>query len=345
MRKIFIGLSLLLSGSLALSSCSEKKQTEASPRYVKVTNVGSARKVESYSFSGQIHEKNEINLAFKVGGQLEKLLVNEGDYVAKGQLIAEVDSRDYLVRLDAAKAQYMQAKSEYERYQQLYDRKKLPVNTLDKLKAAYLATKSNYDAAQNAVNDTQLKAPFSGYVFQRTVANYDNIAPGQTIVTVIDVSSLEVRFNISGNLLRAVQHADSIRCDFSAEGFNNVPAKLLAVNQKANTTDQYEVRAQLQAQSLHLKPGMTAKIRITDQLDDAHPMTVPVGAVFYDANQPRVWTVDQRNMKVKSTPVKLGSLRENGQIEVLNGISDKEPVVIAGVNSLVENQEVKILNL
>ena len=345
MRKIFIGLSLLLSGSLALSSCSEKKQTEASPRYVKVTNVGSARKVESYSFSGQIHEKNEINLAFKVGGQLEKLLVNEGDYVAKGQLIAEVDSRDYLVRLDAAKAQYMQAKSEYERYQQLYDRKKLPVNTLDKLKAAYLATKSNYDAAQNAVNDTQLKAPFSGYVFQRTVANYDNIALGQTIVTVIDVSSLEVRFNISGNLLRAVQHADSIRCDFSVEGFNNVPAKLLAINQKANTTDQYEVRAQLQARSLHLKPGMTAKIRITDQLDDAHPMTVPVGAVFYDANQPRVWTVDQRNMKVKSTPVKLGSLRENGQIEVLNGISDKEPVVIAGVNSLVENQEVKILNL
>ena len=90
---------------------------------------------------------------------------------------------------------------------------------------------------------------------------------------------------------------------------------------------------------------MTAKIRITDQLDDAHPMTVPVGAVFYDANQPRVWTVDQSNMKVKSTPVKLGNLRENGQIEVLNGISDKEPVVIAGVNSLVENQEVKILNL
>jgi RND family efflux transporter, MFP subunit len=345
MRRIFIGLSLLVGSLLILSSCSEEKQTEASPRSVKVQHVASASKVESYSFSGQIHEKNEINLAFKVGGQLEKLLVNEGDYVAKGQLIAEVDSRDYLVRLDAAKAQYMQAKSEYERYQQLYDRKKLPVNTLDKLKAAYLATKSNYDAAQNAVNDTQLKAPFSGYVFQRTVANYDNIALGQTIVTVIDVSSLEVRFNISGNLLRAVQHADSIRCDFSVEGFNNVPAKLLAINQKANTTDQYEVRAQLQARSLHLKPGMTAKIRITDQLDDAHPMTVPVGAVFYDANQPRVWTVDQRNMKVKSTPVKLGSLRENGQIEVLNGISDKEPVVIAGVNSLVENQEVKILNL
>lgn len=345
MRRIFIGLSLLVGILLILSSCSEEKQTEASPRSVKVQHVASASKVESYSFSGQIYEKNEIDLAFKVGGPLLKLLVDEGDYIEKGQLIAVVDPRDYQVRLESAKAQYIQAKSEYERYKELYDRKKLPVNTLDKLKAAYLATKSNYDAAQNAVNDTQLKAPFSGYVFQRTVANYDNIAPGQTIVTVIDVSSLEVRFNISGNLLRAVQHADSIRCDFSVEGFNNVPAKLLAINQKANTTDQYEVRAQLQAQSLHLKPGMTAKIRITDQLDDAHPMTVPVGAVFYDANQPRVWTVDQRNMKVKSTPVKLGSLRENGQIEVLNGISDKEPVVIAGVHSLVENQEVKILNL
>jgi len=94
MRRIFIGLSLLVGSLLILSSCSEEKQTEASPRSVKVQHVASASKVESYSFSGQIHEKNEINLAFKVGGQLEKLLVNEGDYVAKGQLIAEVDSRD-----------------------------------------------------------------------------------------------------------------------------------------------------------------------------------------------------------------------------------------------------------
>ena len=345
MRRIFIGLSLLVGSLLILSSCSEEKQTEASPRSVKVQHVASASKVESYSFSGQIYEKNEIDLAFKVGGPLLKLLVDEGDYIEKGQLIAVVDPRDYQVRLESAKAQYIQAKSEYERYKEVYDRKKLPINTLDKMQASYLAAKSNYDAAKNALDDTQLKAPFSGYIYKRPVSNFDNIAANQTIVTAIDVSRLEVRFNIAGSLLKSVQHADSIDCDFSIDGFHNVSAKLLSINQKASSTDQYEVRVQLQSQSPYLKPGMTAKIRVTDHLESAQPMTVPVGAVFYKANQPRVWTVDQRNMKVKSTPVKLGNLRENGQIEVLNGISDKEPVVIAGVNSLVENQEVKILNL
>ncbi len=345
MKGHLVSLGILLSLIAMMTSCKQKTTVEAKPRMVKVAKVNPTESNESLSFSGQIKENREINSAFKVGGQLLKLKVNEGDKVSAGQVIAEIDPRDYQIRLDAAKAQYLQAKGEYERYQQLFDKNKLPVNTLDRLKAGYLAAKSQYDAAENAMKDTRLTAPFSGYVSKRHVENYENVGPGQAIVSLIDLDNLEIRFNIPGSLLATVQQANDFYCDFNVNGEKRVAAKLLSVNQKSNETDQYEVRVQPKISGHHLKPGMTARITVAATNDHPQAITIPMGAVYYANEKPHIWTVDPNALVTKSQAVELGNLLNDGLVEVKKGIAGNELVVTAGVNSLVENQQVKILGL
>ena len=343
MGKRFFSWSIILFVALYLAACSEKQSGESTVRVVKVSQVSAGSEAELFSFNGVVREKDEINLAFRVGGQIVKLLVNEGDRVKKGQLIAILDDRDFTVQYNSAKALYMQAKNEYERYRELFDRKKLPANNLDKLEAAYLAAKSNYDAAENALNDTKLTAPFAGSITKRFIAPFENISPGQSIVSLIDVSTLEVRFTIPIDLVDKVKDAKSLICDFSSVGLNDVPAKFIAVNQKASSNDQYEVRVQVDEVNTNLKSGMTTKIRVVAVPSQQQVISISVGAVFYADQKPHIWVVDLASRKVKSQPITLGNLLNDGKIEVTSGVKGNETIVVAGVNSLKENQLVRVL--
>lgn len=343
MSKSFLYWSTVFLVPLFLAACSEQQSSESIPRFVKVSQVSAGSEAELFSFNGVVRERDEINLAFRVGGQIVKLLVNEGDRVSAGQVIAILDDRDYKVQYNSAKANYMQAKNEYERYRELFDRKKLPENNLDKVEATHLSAKSSFEAAENALYDTKLVAPFTGSITKRMIANFENVAPGQPIVALIDVSALEVRFTIPVDLVGKVKDAKSLICDFSMEGLSDVPAKFIAINQKASSNDQYEVRVQIDGDYANLKSGMTTKIRVVSVHPQQQAASVSVGAVFYANQKPHVWVVDLDSMIVKSQPICLGNLMNDGKIEVTSGVKGDETIVIAGVNSLKENQQVRIL--
>jgi len=256
-----------------------------------------------------------------------------------------MDKRDYKIQLQSATAQFNQMKGEYERYQQLYDKKKLPVNTLEKLKAGYLATESAYEAATNALNDTQLEAPFSGYIYHKNIDKFENVAPGQPIVTLIDVSHLEVRFSLSESQVEVASKFDYITCDVPNANVQNLPAKFLSMNEKSNGNDMFDVRLMIaNPQKGSLKPGMSTRVRVKMPQKSAALIRVPVESIFYKVNNPYVWIYDATNSTVKSRKVTIENLAQQGYVTVSKGLQQEDQVVTAGVHSLVEDQPVKILN-
>ncbi|WP_462319206.1 efflux RND transporter periplasmic adaptor subunit, partial [Marinilabilia sp.] len=189
MTMIFTGLAVFIAGC---SGNKPEQKTEA--RYVKVEEVKPDVKPNEKTFNATIEENLKSSVAFRVGGPLKELLFDEGDFVEKGAPLALLDQRDFRTRLVAAEAQYRQTKGEFERYSQLYEQDKLPANTYEKLESGYLAAKSNWQNAKNALADTKLTAPFSGFVFQKLINNHETIAPGQPVLILIDTNTLEVNF-------------------------------------------------------------------------------------------------------------------------------------------------------
>ncbi len=342
-QKILMVLTITCTSLFLMTSCNtECGEKEQSTRFVKVEKVSTNNAVTDLTFNGNIKEKSTTQVSFRVGGPLTKLDVNIGSYVKKGQTISVIDQRDYRLQVQTAKAQYMQAKGEYERYNELYKKKKLPENTLEKLEAGYLMAKAAHENAGNALKDTELKAPVSGYIFEKFTENYQTVGPGQPIVSIVDMSKQEVVIHVPASKLSEINEDRKVYCSVQNAGVTNIPAELTNVAKKAGADNLYEVRFQLNLDpKTNIKPGMSAEVLIDGYVNTPESISVPVGAVFHSNRKNYVWVYNAQTSVVKKREVAVKNLNNNGRVSIRKGINAGEQIVTAGIHSLVENQQVK----
>ena len=298
MKSKNLWLSILLTTAVVFTSCGDKcsTQEEAKVRYVKSAVALPASGNSKLVYNGVVKENRQVTMSFKVGGPVEALLVDAGDYVQKGQILARIDKRDYKIQVQATEAQYKQTKGEYERYKELYQRKKLPENTLDKLEAGYLMAKSQYEAAKNALADTDLKAPFSGYINKKMIENFQTVGAGQPIVELLDFSNLEVVVSIPEGQINEMNEVATITCDIKNAGLSAIPAKVKTLSKKTGSDRMFEAKILLKGDNLdNVKPGMVAKVNVVKLLEGGNGLLVPIESVFAEAGKKYVWIISQNS--------------------------------------------------
>ena len=212
-----------------LGSCRNKQVQVDIPQLVKTAPVNGHDGMTSVTYPGKIQAASNVKLAFRVAGPIRKIYVNEGQYVKKGQLLAELDPRDYQIQFNATQAEYTQVKGEADRIIELYRRGSVSVNEYDKAVAARKRVTALYNAHRNALNDTRLKAPFDGYVQNKYFNAPEIVNQGTPVVSMIDNDYFEVDVNIpSGDFIRREDfmtfHANADVCPDSI-----LPLELLAV--------------------------------------------------------------------------------------------------------------------
>lgn len=310
-------------------------------KYVKVETINNGVVQNRMVFNGKIKEKSLTFLSFRVGGPLAKLNVETGDFVRAGQVIAGIDKRDYQLQVQTTKAQFEQLEGEYKRYKQLVEQDKIPENTFEKVRSGYLMAKTAYQNAENQLRDTELKAPFSGYIYEKFTENHQTVGPGAPIVSLIDMSSLEAVVMVSESQLQHVKNDKNSYLNVENAQVNRLPVKLLSVGEKAMKDGLYEVKFSFKNnEDLKIAPGMTAEITM-HCADQDNSLMVPASAVFHEQTSDFVWIYKSATKKVAKQKVKIGRVGSQGNMQVLSGLKNGEQVVTAGVHYLVEGQEVK----
>lgn len=110
-------------------------------------------------------------LSFRVGGPIDRFDVYAGNRYERGNIIAEIDPRDFRIRKERAEAVYRQSKAEFERIEALYRKENISASTYEKAKADYISAKTAFDTAVCELEDTRLTAPFTGYVGEVYIEN------------------------------------------------------------------------------------------------------------------------------------------------------------------------------
>jgi multidrug efflux pump subunit AcrA (membrane-fusion protein) len=118
-------LTMLALAALVISCSGNQSKSDEPVHSVMLVQPEGVAALGSKTFSGLVEEGREISVGFKTAGQLTRILVKEGDYVRQGQLIAQLDDKDYKLGVDAAQIQYDQMKREVARMKKLYDNKSL----------------------------------------------------------------------------------------------------------------------------------------------------------------------------------------------------------------------------
>ncbi len=284
-------------------------------------------------------------------------------------------------QVSAAKAQLKQAEQEYERYVDLYEQNLVSKSDYDRYKSsrdiakAQLKTarqnlekgkkgarKEDIEAmvseirglevgkkqASDALKDTYLKAPFSGIVAKRLVENFQNVRAGEPILSLQDISDLEIVMNVPEQV---VAEDPNIECITATAVFDSLPGreyelKLKEFAAEADTqTRTYRVALSMKApESGIILPGMTATVKTTDKCAKGKDsgFLIPVNATFADEHgKSFIWIVDPGTMTVNRREVEIGDMTGES-IRLRKGVKAGEMIVTAGVNHLRDGMKIRL---
>lgn len=203
---------ILFLAGMCLCACSRTPQEQTSFPSVKVVHaeVMEAPSSRCYTFISQPYRLSE--LSFRVGGPVHAFDVQQGQFFRKGQLIAAIDERDFVIQKQRTEALYRQAEVDYTRISSLYAKDNISGMNYEQAKANYERTKADYEAAVNAWEDSRLYAPFDGYVQQAHIERYQDVKPSVPVVTFIDLSRIKVEAYVPEDMALQMRQKDSVAC-------------------------------------------------------------------------------------------------------------------------------------
>ena len=351
-RAVVLPVAILLAAVLLLTGCrkEEKEVRRQVVRPVKVMTVRSSASTLTISFPGTVRAARRAVLSFKVSGPLVKLPVEEGQRVKKGDLIAQIQKRDFQTALEEARARALEAERQFRRYKELYARKQVSRADYDRYRAARDVARAQLEDARNQLRDTSLLAPFDGVISKRYVENFQKVQAQEPIVNLQDITRIEILIDVPEQVMAEIRDKEEkleIVASFDAIPGKEFPVKVKEYSTQADpATQTYQVVLIMdQPGEANILPGMTALVTARSTLEagaGTRTITVPAIAVMDAAgNRPYVWVLDRKTGTVHRRFVTVGPITGSRNIVIRKGLKGGETIVIAGVTQLEEGMKVR----
>jgi len=331
--------------------CGSEEIQEAEPvaRPVKLMTIGGLEGGVERTFPGRVSAGQQVDLAFRVGGPLIELSIDEGQAVKKGQVVARIDPRDFQIRVNSARAQFEKAEADIERLAALYEKDAASKAQLDQARAVRDVAKASLDDADADLGDTRLRAPFAANVGEKFVKNFQDVQQKEPIVSLVGLDTVEIGVDLPEGIVARLRMGEDKQVEVIAR-FDAAPDREFALeitelaSQADPRTQTYKATLVMpQPEGINILPGMTAdvvaRIDAADGLKEA--IIVPALAVAADASGAAfLWVVDDA-MRVHKRPVTTGELVGTDRIRIVDGIAGGETIAISAISRLREGLAIK----
>lgn len=345
----------LIVAALGLAGCSqEKAEVKDIIRPVKVVEIAQAHDTRTLSYSGSVRARTESALAFRVNGKITERLVDIGQHVASGDVLARIDPIDYdlsvksaQAALDAAERQVETVELARKRAEQLFAKDFAPKSQLEQATLSYdqaVATRdsarSSLDQAKNQAGYTDLKADRDGIVTAVSADVGQVVGSGTPVVTVAVDGEKEVLIAVPEMEIAEFKPGKVVKAGFWSDDALALEGKVREVAGSADPQSRtFAVRVSLPNDPRVLL-GMTASIEAS-AANERQLVSIPLSALAKQDSQSIVWTVDRGADTVHARPVKVAKFAADG-VRVAEGLQPGDVVVAAGTQFMTENLKVKL---
>lgn len=344
-----VGLSAIFSSLLVLSACGGEPivEEEPAPRPAKLLTLDPAAQRESGSFPAVVRSVRSTDMAFQVGGQIIEWNARDGDSFNRGDVIARIDPTSFKAAVEQAEAQFLNAKSEYERAQRLIEQDAISKSVLESRDAQRQVAEASLDTAQKNLDDTVLRAPFTGGVGVTYVEEFQNVGPQQPVL-VLQSSAVEAIVNVPASfVLNSNQRRPTnIFVELDAAPGRQFPAVFREARGVADSSTQtFEAHFAFTPPSeLLVLTGMTATLFFETEIisgkGSVRGVDLPLSAVMVEGDKRYVWVVKGPDKVLERRDVTI----EDGvgeTVRVLDGLEAGETVVASGGDYLQEGEKVR----
>ena len=360
MKQLFFLLIFAITAFLFSSCGEEKKAEEKFLRPVKYQEINYMIGGEARSFSGTAQTDKVIHLSFRNNGIITQFDIKLGQKVRKGQLLAKLDNvqsrlayEQAITQLNSAKSQMNTAKLSLNRVRSLYEKGSASLSDFEAAKNAFKTAQESHESAKRGVDIQKeqvrygyLYAPENGVIAQVVSEIDENVSPGQTVATLNAGKNMEITLGIPESVINGVKPNMSVNIDLSALPGTTFKGKVteIAPAVDANTST-YPVRVTISNPTDEIKSGMAANVAfdLNGEKMLEKTLVIPAHAVGEDSKGRFVFLVKEEGTitKIKKQHVTLGDLKSEG-FEVKSGLSAGQKVATAGLQTLLDGQEVRL---
>lgn len=311
------------------------------PSAVEITTVERVRMSRTSMVAGQLAPLRVVGVTSQVGGALLRVPVEEGSRVSRGDILAELDSRELDAQLRAAQANLTLARTTAERSEQLRQNGVVTAAEYERDQATLVSAEATVAQLETRVGFTKIRAPIDGVVTQRFVQAGD-IVGGQTrMFTVADVATLVTQLPVSELEVPRLKEGSSVEVQVDALGGRAVPGSIRRIFPAADSVSRLvpvEI-AISSAERWQLKPGYS--VRVTLQLDERdNALVIPTRAVVGAAGSQSVYVI--RDGRAERRRVRVG-LDVDGRMEVFEGLAAGDTIITTGNALLRDGAQVRIV--
>ena len=330
-----------------LTACGngEKKTEEAIRIKVVEAELSTPSSEREFSFISKPFKETE--LSFRVGGPIDRFEVYAGNYYHRGDVIAEIDSRDFRIRKERAEAIYKQAKAEFERIKVLFEKENLSASAYEKARAEYTSAKTAFETSTNELNDTRLIAPFDGYVGEVYIEKYQDVKATQPIISFIDINQLRIETYVTQDIALQAEKVKEVGVRFDTRPGAVYPAKVIEISKGTTRNNlSFLMTALLPNKQGEWTAGISGKVLLdVPATSSVSKVTVPQIALSHRPTEgDYVWVVDHSTGKVSKRKVQLGGMLDNGKVEVKEGLQAGETIAVSKLRFLSEGTSVEVLS-
>lgn len=280
---------------------------------------------------GQLEAVNQATVSSQTQGRVNKVFVDVGDYVSKGAPLIQFRGKDQQARFDAAKASHVEALAEFNRITEVYARKLVARAALDKADARLKAAKAALDQATEALENTMVRAPYSGIVVKRHIEQGELANIGQRLITGLSLESLRAIVEVPQSIIQSVRKHKQARVLLPES--KSVDASKLTISPQASIQSHtFTVRVDLPEGDHHVYPGMFAKVAFVVGQDEQ--LLIPKRAVAHRGEVSAVY-LQSADGRLGLQQVLLG--RQVGdRIVVLSGLNEADKIALDPVQAAVQ---------
>jgi len=308
------------------------------PMPVETAVVSSGSVADRFDAVGSIEAGEAITVVTEIDATVESMPFKEGQPIAQGALIAQLDDETAKAELLRAEALRDQSQVTFDRVKSLYEQKAAAPQDLDDAGASLKVAEANLSLAKERLRKTRITAPFAGLVGAKRVSPGAFLRAGSPITELASLGEIKVIFSAPERYLATMQRGRQVTVSTTAYPNYALSGRIDVVSPVLDPeTRAARIIARVANPGQKFRPGMSASVSVVLS-QRAQAITVPSEAVFSEGGETLVYVV-KPDSTVERTPLTLGT-RQADVVEVVKGLSSGARIVTAGHQKLFPGAKV-----
>jgi len=345
---------------LALAGCGEDEaqQTGERVRAIRAVEVFDRSGGQFRRFPGTVEAVDLSALAFEVAGNTREVRVAQGDRIARGDILATLDSAPYQLNVQSAEADVGRAEAELkaqttelDRQQKLYSKGWVAKAALEQVEASYKSADnqlryavSRLNLAKRDMEKTVIEAPFDGIVAARLIEPFQEVSRGQVAFEVYIEGGMQVAIAVPETVVGNIELGQPGSVTFPTEAIGTLQGRVTEISSAASDANTFEVVVALDRPPAQVRPGMSAEVELAlAGVGDDDAFLVPLSAILPGDTRGRgfVFVFEPDSSTVRKQPIAGAGVQDN-LVSITDGLQAGDIIATAGVTFLRDGQEVRL---